>query len=123
AQKPVWGQALRNEMWGESDPEWTAGDDAAGFMPRAKVPTYPSTSAATGELFLTSRLHGRVRIPLGPPQWDVFVAALLMSLPTDRCPPYLSPRSRPSPNPSISICSPRITCAASDALQAGRELR
>src|SRR5215510_4330298 len=52
-------------MWGESDPEWTAGDDAAGFTRRATVPTYPGTSAAPGEFFLTSRLHGRVRIPLG----------------------------------------------------------
>src|SRR5262249_16264172 len=51
-------------MWGDSDPEWPAGDDAAGFTPRATVPTYPSTSAATGEFFLTSRLHGRVRIQL-----------------------------------------------------------
>jgi len=62
----VWGQALRNEMWGEPDPEWTAGDDAAGFTPRATVPTYPSNAAAeTGELCLTSRLHGRVLIPGG----------------------------------------------------------
>src|SRR5262245_23959443 len=51
-------------MWGDSDPEWTAGDDAAGFTPRATLPTYRSTSAATGEFFLTSRLHGRVRYNL-----------------------------------------------------------
>src|SRR5262249_23244258 len=57
-------------MWGDSDPEWAAGDDAAGSAPRATVPTYRSTSAATGEFFLTSRLHGRVRYKQG------FVGAL-----------------------------------------------
>jgi hypothetical protein len=58
--KPCGGQALRNEMWGEVDPEWTAGDDAAGFTPLTTVPTYRSTAAATGEFCLPARLHGRV---------------------------------------------------------------
>jgi hypothetical protein len=62
----VWGQALRNEMWGEVDPEWTAGDDAAGFTPLTAVPTYRSTAAATGGFFLTSRLHGRVNSTVRP---------------------------------------------------------
>lgn len=38
AQGTVWGRALRNEMWGVIDPEWTAGDGAVGKEDQLRAP-------------------------------------------------------------------------------------
>jgi hypothetical protein len=35
----VWGRALRNAIWGDLDPEWTAGDGAAGNVIPFDTPT------------------------------------------------------------------------------------
>ena len=58
----MWGQALRNEMWGEFDPEWTAGDDARDLPHALRFQSiYQPPRRRMGGVPLTSRLHGRVR--------------------------------------------------------------
>lgn len=44
AQETVWGRALRIAIWGTLDPEWTAGDDAAGFTLHQLASFTPSTA-------------------------------------------------------------------------------
>ena len=56
----MWGQALRNEMWGEFDPEWTAGDDARDSRYPQQFRSIQQPPRRTEGVSLTSRLHGRV---------------------------------------------------------------
>src|SRR5512137_1756899 len=49
AHETVWGRALRNAIWGDHDPEWTAGDNAGDS---------------------TLRPHDSVTVPRGAPRLE-----------------------------------------------------
>lgn len=64
AHETVWGRALRNAIWGDHDPEWTAGDNAgdSALRPHDSVAVPRGAPRLERPLDISSSWAGQVHL-------------------------------------------------------------